>query len=165
MDGELDSVEWMRRRWTEEGQPGPEYFAAMAAILRTHARLVSEVEGVLKPFGMGLTTYLLMATLLTSHEFSRPLGQLSRHLLIHPTSVTLVVDRLEKDGLIERQPHPTDRRTVLATLTPMGVETVEKANAALAASNFGLIGLTSKDADVLRDCLHGVRDALGDLSA
>jgi DNA-binding MarR family transcriptional regulator len=165
VDGELDSVEWMRRRWSEEGQPAPEYFAAMAAVLRTHARLVSDVETVLKPHGFGLTTYLLMATLLTSQDFSRPLGQLSRHLMIHPTSVTLVVDRLEKDKYIRRRPHPTDRRTILAMLTPAGVKAVEKANEDLAGANFGLSGVAAKDAKALRETLKDIRVAIGDVSS
>jgi DNA-binding MarR family transcriptional regulator len=163
MDGEADSVEWMRRRWKEEGQPAPEHFAAMAAVLRTHQRVVTEVERVLKPYGFGLTTYLVMATLLMSNRFSRPLGQLSRHLLIHPTSVTLVIDRLEKDGLVRREAHPTDRRTVLAILTPAGVRAVKSANRDLAKAKFGLSTVKVSQARDLREALRETRAAIGDV--
>jgi DNA-binding MarR family transcriptional regulator len=36
------------------------------------------------------------------------------------SNITQLVDRLEGDGLVERQPDPNDRRARLATLTPAG---------------------------------------------
>jgi DNA-binding MarR family transcriptional regulator len=164
MDAEADAVEWMRRRWKDEEQPAPEHFAAMTAVLRTHQRIVADLEEVLKPNGFGLTTYLLMATLQMSDAHTRPLGQLSRHLMIHPTSVTLVVDRLEEKGLVRRRPHPTDRRTVLATLTQAGVASVQRINSELAATRFGLGETKVAGARQLREVLRDVRASLGDVS-
>ena len=37
--------------------------------------------------------------------------------MIHPTSVTNIVDRLEGQGLVRRVDHPTDRRTTLCEIT------------------------------------------------
>jgi len=42
--------------------------------------------------------------------------------MVHPTTVTVALDQLEKRGLVRRKPHPTDRRTPLAVLTPAGQE-------------------------------------------
>lgn len=44
---------------------------------------------------------------------------------------TLVVDKLEGHGLVERQPHPDDRRRKLVTLTAAGHSAVAAADAIL----------------------------------
>jgi DNA-binding MarR family transcriptional regulator len=165
MPDEVDPIEWMRNRWKEGDQPAPDHFAVMASVLRTYQRVVAEVEKALRPHDFGLTTYLVLITLEMSRNRTRPLGQLSKHLLIHPTSVTLVVDRLEGRGLVKRSPHPTDRRTVLAKLTRAGVRAAEDANQALADVNFGLVGLSGKDAKSFLKVLTEVRNTLGDVGS
>ena len=42
-------------------------------------------------------------------------------------NVTKLVDGLERGGLVERLPHPSDRRMVQAHLTPHGLEVAEEA--------------------------------------
>ena len=44
---------------------------------------------------------------------------------------TVVVDKLEAHGLVERRPHPEDRRRKLVHLTTAGVEAVRTAEAIL----------------------------------
>jgi len=46
--------------------------------------------------------------------------ELSDDLRCTPRNVTGLVDALERGGLVERQPHPTDRRATLVTLTDTG---------------------------------------------
>jgi DNA-binding MarR family transcriptional regulator len=46
--------------------------------------------------------------------------QLSHALKCTPRNVTGLVDALETAGIITRNPHPTDRRATLVTLTPQG---------------------------------------------
>src|SRR6202165_6149015 len=89
-------------------------FAAMPALLRSHQMVVAALEAELKGAELTLTGYLVLVTLLMSRGETRPLGQLSKHLMIHPTSVTLVIDQLEKRGLVKRSRHPSDRRIALA---------------------------------------------------
>lgn len=60
--------------------------------------------------------------------------------MVHPTTITLVIDQLEKRGLVSRSPHPTDRRTVLASLTPEGLRVLDDTSRALADVGFGLDG-------------------------
>ena len=47
-------------------------------------------------------------------------GALAEQLGLDPSNITGVVDRLEARGLIERQPHPEDRRIKLLALTRAG---------------------------------------------
>src|SRR5882724_3734367 len=136
-----DPVEWSREQWIAHHQPAPDQFAAMAAILRTHQAMTAAIDATLRVHDLTRTGYLLMTTLQLSREGTRPLGQLSKHLMVHPTTVTLALDQLEKRQLLKRQPHPTDRRTILATLTPAGRELLDKATRSLADNDFGLAGV------------------------
>jgi hypothetical protein len=53
-------------------------------------------------------------------ELAGPLSQrdLATRLLLSSGAVTFLVDRLERAGLVQRQQHPTDRRTTLVMLAP-----------------------------------------------
>jgi len=54
------------------------------------------------------------------------LTDLSERLLIRPPSVTGVVDRLERAGLVSRDGSPTDLRAKQVALTPRGRQLVER---------------------------------------
>jgi Transcriptional regulators len=161
---DADAVEWTRQRWQKAEQPGADHFAAMAALLRTHQTVGAALDRTLRSQDLSRTAYLLMTTLRISRDHTRPLGQLSKHLIVHPTTITLVIDQLEKRGLVSRAPHPTDRRTVLATLTPDGLAAVDKASLALSETGFGLEGVTPQLAVTLTEILRQVREKIGDIS-
>ena len=158
-----DLVEWMRERWLEHDEPSPEHFAAMAALLRTTILLTEELDRVLKDCQLTRTGYLILITLQMSRDQTRPLGQLSKALLVHPTTVTMAIDQLEKPGLVRRVPHPSDRRTILARLTPEGLQAAKRASLALAGVGFGLRDVSAETARQVTADLRKVRDALGDL--
>lgn len=161
---DADAVEWIRRRWQEESLPEPDHFAAMAALLRTHQTVVAGLDKTLRGQNLSRTGYLLMSTLRMSRSHTRPLGQLSKHLIVHPTTITLVIDQLEARGLVSRAAHPTDRRTVLATLTADGIAAVDKASKELAATGFGLQDVTPQLTITLTEILRQVRVKIGDIA-
>jgi DNA-binding MarR family transcriptional regulator len=49
------------------------------------------------------------------------MSELSRMLLVSNGNATMVVDRLQAEGLVRRTPVETDRRTVMVALTPEGL--------------------------------------------
>lgn len=49
------------------------------------------------------------------------MSEISGHLGVTPRNVTKLVDRLEEEGLVAREPHPEDRRATIIRLTPQGV--------------------------------------------
>jgi DNA-binding MarR family transcriptional regulator len=162
MNGRQDPVEWSRERWIGQGQPAPDQFAAMIAILRTHQAMCASIDQTLRTHDLTRTAYLLMTTLLLSKDGTRPLGQLSKHLMVHPTTVTLCVDPLEKRDLLHRRQHPTDRRAVLATLTPAGRELLDKVTKALAETDYGLTGVDDALSGKVATTLRAVREHIGD---
>jgi DNA-binding MarR family transcriptional regulator len=56
------------------------------------------------------------------HSLDEPMSMsaLAERLGIDASYVTTIADQLEERGLIERQPHPTDRRVKSLALTPEG---------------------------------------------
>jgi Transcriptional regulators len=70
---------------------------------------------------VGLSLAKLAALrVLAENGGSLSLTQLAERLSCVKSNITQLVDRLEADGLVERQSDPNDRRTRLATLTPAG---------------------------------------------
>ena len=162
-DEGVDPVEWTRERWSEEGQAAPEHFAAMASLMRAHQQMTAVLDEVLKAHDLTRTGFLLLSTLRIARAHSRPLGRLGRQMMVHPTTVTLVIDQLEKRGLVARTRHVSDRRTILAQLTPDGEAAVTRATADLAEQGFGLGGIDTGQAERLTAELATVRRAQGDL--
>jgi DNA-binding MarR family transcriptional regulator len=158
-----DPVEWSREQWLAHDQPAPDQFTAMVAVLRTHQAMTAAIDATLRTHDLTRTGYLLMTTLQLSRDGTRPLGQLSKHLMVHPTTVTLALDQLEKRKLLNRRPHPTDRRTVLATLSPAGRELLDKVTRALADNDFGLAGVDSRLSHRVVSVLRDVRSRIGDI--
>jgi DNA-binding MarR family transcriptional regulator len=83
-------------------------------------------------------------------------------LQVHPTSVTSAVDRLESQGFVERVPHPTDRRAVLASITEDGRQRVLSATAALNGQVFEQLGISEHQIGQLRTVLKALRANAGD---
>lgn len=61
---------------------------------------------------------------LLHREGDRTIGQLAAAERVQPPSMTRTVSCLERDGFVERHPHPTDGRQVLIGLTPQGRELI-----------------------------------------
>jgi DNA-binding MarR family transcriptional regulator len=70
-------------------------------------------------FDVTLPRFDLMAQLEKSPE-GLTLGDLSRRMMVSNGNITGLVERLAELALIERIPHPTDRRAAFVRLTPAG---------------------------------------------
>ena len=53
-------------------------------------------------------------------------GELAEHEKVQPPSITRVIASLEERGLIQRMPHPSDRRQVVLTVTVQGRDVVRQ---------------------------------------
>ncbi len=157
-----DPVEWAGYFWGQNGFPDGERFLAVASILRTHQLITGRMERTLKPFGLATNSYLLLLTIQLSDSGARLLSHLAARIMVHPTTITLLADRLERDGLLRREPHPTDRRATFAKITPAGSALVREATQALDGIDFGLTSLSKATSKELINILQKVRQDLGD---
>jgi DNA-binding MarR family transcriptional regulator len=94
--------------------------AVVTSVMRVHQLLLAELDDVLRPFGLTFARYEVLMLLHFSRRGALPLGKIGFRLKVAPGAVTNAVDRLEDDGLVRREPHPTDGRTTLASITAGG---------------------------------------------
>ena len=86
------------------------------------------VERVYAAYGIGRPEFDVLATLRRSGEpYQLSPGALADSMMISSGGTTARLDRLEKAGLVERTPSPTDRRGVLVRLTNRGREIIDEA--------------------------------------
>lgn len=78
-----------------------------------------------------------------------------------PMTISGVLDRLEKRGLIDRYPDPTDSRAKLARLTPVGTEVFNSAKrVGLAMYESALEGITPSEREIVISALARMRTNL-----
>ena len=89
------------------------------------------------------------------------MSSISDELGVTRRNVTALVDALEEEGLVQRKPHPTDRRATIIELTKQGFETTnsmyEEHRAAVAEL---FAGLSEEDRRELTRLLGSLREAL-----
>ncbi len=73
--------------------------------------------------------------------------------------VSLIVDKLEEHGLVQRGPHPDDRRRKLVSLTPSGRDAIATAEAILYRPPAAISVLTDEELNHLIDLVQRVVNA------
>jgi DNA-binding MarR family transcriptional regulator len=91
---------------------------------------------------------------------------LAAALDVDQMTVSGIVSRLEKRGLIDRYPDPNDSRAKLAKLTPAGLSLVTNAkNVGRALYENALDGISPAERDVMTAKLRLIRDNLNSMTA
>ena len=157
----FDPIDEAARQWALRWEGVPQMHA-VTSLMRVQQLVLAGLDETLKPHGLTFARYEALVLLTFTRNGSLPLGKMGRRLQVHPTSVTSIVDRLERAGHVRRRPHPEDGRTVLAEITPEGRAVVEAATADLVATDFGLGAMAPEDLTRLSEMLRPVRAAAGD---
>lgn len=124
--------------------------------------MYSRVDAALKPLGLSYARLELLRLLSFTRGGALPMASASARLQVHPTSITSVVDKLERDLLVRREAHPTDGRAMLVVLTPAGRTLAEEATAALNSDVFAEPGIPAAELQQLTQILARFRRASGD---
>jgi DNA-binding MarR family transcriptional regulator len=114
----------------------------------------------LAPLGLEPRDFALMRALSVSEGVSQQ--ALGEHLQIPPSRMVAFIDALQERELLERRPHPSDRRAHALYLTDAGRKLLAKGMAA--ASHFDselCAGLSEQDRKRLLTLLGKVREQLG----
>ncbi len=159
---EFDPIEEARRNWQKYEWGDGRAMVAATSITRAHQILLAEINAALASFDLTFSRFEVLALLYFSRAKSLPMGKIGSRLQVHPTSVTSLVNRLVQDGLVERLPHPTDRRTTLVQLTTRGGRLAPRCAAALETVGFGVNGLSDEQLDDIADTITTLRSASGD---
>lgn len=97
---------------------GPRYHALLQ-LLRTSEAVWNASRLFFARWDLSASQFNVL-NLLTDHDQGLTQIELSRQLITHRSNITGLVDRLEKRGLLDRQPVPGDRRAYHVVLTPAG---------------------------------------------
>jgi DNA-binding MarR family transcriptional regulator len=101
---------------------------AWRGFLRVHARITSYMSTHLQAeTGLTLAEYELLLHLYEHPAERMPMSELARLVLLTPSGITRMVDRLVGRGLVERQSVRSDARVQHAVLTETGRDTFVKA--------------------------------------
>jgi DNA-binding MarR family transcriptional regulator len=129
------------------------WMAAWLALLRTHARLWDQLEASLRrDHGLSIARYDVLTHVEMAGGALR-LSELASSIVLSPSGLSKLVDRMEASALIQRDPDPDDARTTFATITPRGRSLVKKAG----RSHHELLQQTFGDALDDRDLADLVR--------
>lgn len=158
----FDAIAEARRQWEAHGWSAPAAMAATTSIMRAQQIILARADEALRPFDLTFARYEALVLLAFSRQGALPLGKMGDRLMLHPTSVTNIVDRLEQQGLVRRAAHPTDRRTKLAHITEDGRRVVDKATEAISATGFGMSAIPDDELDLITSVLRKMRVDAGD---
>jgi DNA-binding MarR family transcriptional regulator len=126
---ETDPIDLICRQWRRERpELDPSGFEVVGRLLLLGRVLERRVTHVLAPLGLGLGAFDVLATLRRQGPpYELTPTELTHATLLTSGTMTARVDRLEKDGHVERRPDPKDRRGVRVSLTGAGLELVNRA--------------------------------------
>jgi DNA-binding MarR family transcriptional regulator len=159
----FDPIDRAARLWSERiGEPRA--MAAVTSVMRVQQILQQAVDGALRPLGLTFARFEALVLLRFARDGALPMSKMGHRLQLHPTSITNIVDRLERSDLVRRRPHPTDGRTTLVEITEAGRAACEEATQAVTAVDFGLVGLDEDETAMLTTLLARVRHAAGDFT-
>jgi DNA-binding MarR family transcriptional regulator len=87
--------------------------------------------------------------------------ELSRVVAIEPPTVARTIDRMVRDGLVRREPHPRDRRATRILLTPRALALREQLVAeSIAGNRLAARVLSDEELETLKTLLRRVIDGL-----
>jgi DNA-binding MarR family transcriptional regulator len=108
----------------------PVELGAWRGMLRVHAALVKALDAeLLRAHGLPLSSYEVLITLEAAPGRRRRMSELADSVLLSRSGMTRLVDRLEREGLIERDQCTDDGRGWYAVLTDRGAELLANARA------------------------------------
>ena len=90
------------------------------ALTRTYKALLDEDLRNIRSYGLNATEFGVLELLYSKGP--HPLQQIGGKILITSGTITYVIDKLEKKGLIVRRPCDKDRRIIYAEITEAGQE-------------------------------------------
>src|SRR3984957_13890746 len=142
----FDPIDRAAQIWAARFGP-PLSMAAVTSIMRAQQILLAELDALLRP---------------SRRRGALPLRVIGERLMVHPTSVTNIVDRLERQQLVVRRPNPSDGRGRLAEITEAGRAVVARATVDLMAAEFGLRGFEDGQLKEVFDLFRELRLTAGD---
>jgi DNA-binding MarR family transcriptional regulator len=159
----FDPIDRAAELWRARFGPS-DAMAAATSIMRAQQLLIGEFDRICKPHGLTFARYEALVLLTFSRAGALPMAKIGERLMVHPTSVTNTIRRLEIAGFVTRGPNPRDGRGTLASITEQGREVVAKVTDELMSAEFGMTALDGTSRGELFDILREIRIAARDFT-
>jgi DNA-binding MarR family transcriptional regulator len=138
--------------------PEINFMVAAGAILRASKIIGQRAEAVLATMELTLLRYEILARLDVAEAGRMTVRDLKEAVLLNSATMTYTLDNLEKRKLLKRHQDRSDRRVVIAEITPAGARLVRKAHDAQKTVHFGINGdLSEEQACEIAVVLSGIR--------
>jgi len=159
----VDPIAEARRQWIAHGwEEAADGMSAVTSVMRAHQLLLADVDRALKPYGLSFARFEMLRLLAFTREGRMPMANATARLQVHPATVTSAVDRLERDGLLNREPHPNDGRASVLALTDQGRTLAEEATTSLNDLVFSRVALDRAELKILNHVIARLRLEAGD---
>jgi DNA-binding MarR family transcriptional regulator len=120
---------------------------------RAGARIAAAFSEEVRPLGATLQMWRVLAALREGD--GRRMGDLSETTSIEVSTLTRLVDNMEKKGLVARRRDAADARVVALHVTPAGRRLTQRITPiAERYENVALAGFTAAEADILKAALR-----------
>jgi DNA-binding MarR family transcriptional regulator len=158
-----DPIAEAARQWEAHGWADAALgMSVVTSVARAQQLFTARVDRALEPFGITFARYEILALLSFTRAGALPIGKVGERLQVHGTSVTSAVQRLERQGLVERRAHPDDGRAVLVAITDAGRQVMDDATPVLNTAVFEALELSEGQQSQLYRTLRTLRRAAGD---
>jgi MarR family transcriptional regulator, multiple antibiotic resistance protein MarR len=130
-------------------------------LVRVETRLYNAVEQRVRAEASVAAGHFELLRYVRDHPDAR-VADLASAFAIGVGTTSKIVDRMEKQGLMERRPNPANRRSSLLALTPAGESAVSRAEPAWQAAIEEILGgaVTPDELTALSLALDGLRSDL-----
>lgn len=148
-----------RPEMSADGLPAT-HLAAFRTFLESYRRLMDAIERRQSERELPLNFYDVLVQLSEAPGGRLRMRELASRVMLSRSGLTRLVDRMERDGLVEREPATTDARGVHAVLTQHGLDALVAAVPAHRDDVIELFGslLTTSEARQLTRILGRIRD-------
>lgn len=94
---------------------------AWVGLIHAHSMLVKQLDTeLLAAHGISLSGFEVLSRVAATQQGRMRMTELAERVLLSPSGISRLVDRLEADGMIARIACPTDGRAINATITEQG---------------------------------------------
>ncbi|WP_196319683.1 MarR family winged helix-turn-helix transcriptional regulator [Burkholderia cepacia] len=118
----------MIRRMNPPRKPGVSADLVAADLTLAVGQLIRRLRSEVESEGFGMSQTSALARL--EQQGPMTTADLARAEAMKPQSMKAILASLEEEGLVEREPHPTDGRQILFMLTAAGLDARRKRSAA-----------------------------------
>ena len=104
----------------------PSFYEGLAAFRFALRQFLAFSETATGAAGVTAQQYQALLVIRTSPQREIMIGEFADKMLLKPNGAVQMVNRLTNSGLVKRRSSPTDRRSVLVSMTAKGVVLLER---------------------------------------